>query len=154
MVPELLRAPVAERARRLADGGAGWASELARDMLEAPSEARALVVDAALRDRAHELDARSAWPASALRLAGLGALLLATLGAVLGAGAPGLATAVVAGAGGVIGCGAIGARAKAELLAWRAAVDRLLDALAGDAGPRRHAAGGGRRRHGDAARAR
>jgi hypothetical protein len=146
LAASLKRAPIDDRAGELARRASpdSWERRLASQWPAAgdPSS-RVALVNEALADVEHALDAGRAWPAAAVRIASFGTVLLAA--AALLSSAPRWALAIVATGGvGAIFAGLAGKRAESAARAKRAAVDELIEALVGRAvvGGRR----GGRRR--------
>lgn len=107
-----------------------WARSWAEALLDEPDPfRRATLTDFALADLERDLEARSKWPASAARLAGLGGLLLAVLAFLTGLAPAFVGAPLVAGAL-ALGLALSAGRRSAELAAReRARADALVDAL-------------------------
>jgi hypothetical protein len=136
LAAQLKRAPLPDRPARLAEiaPDGSWERALAVELVEAPNDAaRAVTANDALGDLARDLEAGAGWPSAALRIGGLGCVLVAVVTFLVYRDALAALPTLIPGFVGAAACVEAGRRAKAAAKARRRAVDELIDALMGPA---------------------
>jgi hypothetical protein len=121
----------AEQLERLAPSDS-WEHELSSELLRAEGDgARLVAINDTLNSVDHRMLARDRWPWAAAWITGSGSLLIAVAGVLSGVGVE-LLWGLAAGAVGVVAC--LRARSSGRRLAARrrAAVDALVELLAGE----------------------